>query len=172
MLQTPNDGLPIEYAFLKSIFDNFRRPVALTLTLKQAQRIYRRQNGRKAFLSAYDPLDELKAQKTVRRFLDRLSRKLLIRSDYDLGSRIPAVAVCEHSARDRLHYHLVVDLSGKPIEEAHIRKLWAQMPFGASQVDIKFGCDEGWLSYILKKTDYKFHYVPGIDWENCFPAAA
>jgi len=144
----------------------FALPVAITLTLKQAIRLHQKVEGKIVFTGEYLRLDENEAKKALRKFHTRLSRKILLRCDFVRGVRIPFLPVIERSHNGRLHYHIVVDLAGKPITESVIRETWNGVKFSEPQIDVKFGCDEGWLRYILKDVDKFGSEELGVDLDN------
>jgi hypothetical protein len=154
------------FNWLKNEMSAFQHPVAITLTLKQAIRLYRKEADKIVFTGKYLRLDENEAKKALRKFHTRLSRKILLRRDFERGVRIPLLPVIERSHSGRLHYHLVVDLAGNPITESVIRDIWSGVKFSAPEIDVKFGCDEGWLNYILKDVDKFGSEELGVDLEN------
>lgn len=154
------------YDWFKNEMAAFASPVAITLTLKQAIRLYRKEAGKIVYIDKYLRLDENEAKKALRKFHTRLSRKILLRCDFVRGVRIPFLPVIERSHNDRLHCHLVVDLAGNPITESVIRETWNGVKFSAPEIDVKFGCDEGWLRYILKDVDKFGSEELGVDLEN------
>lgn len=157
---------------LAASFHQFSKPAAITLTFKQSIRIYRQFNGQRVYLSDYEPIDASKASNSVREFLKRLSRYVLKRKKFEQGARIPSIAVMEVggvSGQGRLHYHLTVDLEGKPISIEKIREIWRKVKFAYDNVDVQLGCDSGWVFYSVKKIGKLQNENAEVDWFNCVP---
>ena len=170
--KTPRELLRAAHVeFLRDQFHQYRHPVAITLTFKQSIRHYKKSGPRKRFFLSYEPLDKYKASKAVREFVKRLSRRVLRRKEFDQGARIPSFAVMETSvgsARGRLHYHLTVDLAGKPVSADEIRAIWSRVKFAHREVDVQPSCNEGWISYSVKNIE-KFCHEVELDLDNCVP---
>ncbi len=157
--------------FLRNQFHQYRHPVAITLTFKQSIRHYKKSGQKKQFSLIHDRLDKYAASKAVREFVKRLSRRVLRRKEFDQGARIPSFAVMETSAgsaRGRLHYHLTVDLAGKPVSADEIRAIWSRVKFAHREVDVQPSCNEGWISYSVKNIETSCHEVE-LDLDNCVP---
>ena len=138
-------------------FDDFQHPYAVTLTLKQGIR----QNG------YWTKLDNMKASRNLRYFLNFLKKQVFRRSDIRKGRKLYCVPFLETDGSGRLHYHLILDRPSH-LSDAHfvaqITASWRKTDFGFNQIDAK-PSDSGWISYLLKERT-KPVYLDSIDWTN------
>ena len=140
---------------------NWRRPFACTLSLKQASEVD---------LGHWVPCTELLASKNLRHFLNRVNRHCYGNASSRYGKRVPCLAVLEGGGRTgkRLHYHLMIDCPRDELEASYSRLLtnqWHQTEWGYREVRIE-PCDFDWIPYILKQRS-KQEFGSAIDWLNC-----
>ncbi len=111
---------------------------AITLTLKQ----------KKNNLS----IDIYTAQKTMKNFLTRISRELLGNKH---KKKFPLQRIPSYETKGRLHYHLLIDLPEKNLEEVEFitQRHWnpSVIPVAYNETKVKHIYDcSGWLNYITK----------------------
>ena len=114
------------------------KPYAISLTLKQ------RVNN----LS----IDIYTAQKTMKNFLTRISRELLGNKH---KKKFPLQRIPSYETKGRLHYHLLIDLPEKNLEEVEFitGRHWNPnvIPVAYNQTKVKpIYNANGWLNYITK----------------------
>ncbi len=143
----------------RAMFDlsSFNNPLAVTLTLKPFT--YSQQG--------INPLTPDLASQNLRHFIKQLSRKILMRSQFRSGRRIPCYPAYE--SRDVTpHYHLALDRPDHISLEGFtgmVAVAWHKTQFGNRQIDIR-PCDKGWIRYITKLRT-KDNFINSIDWNNC-----
>lgn len=140
-------------------FGNFKHPVGVTLTMKQA--IYE---------SGYRfKLDRMAADKNLVQFMNRLNSKVYGNAAKRFGMKIPSVSVFENDTLHRAHWHLLLDRPDRGVQSEHfdqlIRFCWSKTVWGARQIKVREAWDEGWLDYILKLRTKK-SFTDSISWEN------
>lgn len=130
---------------------------AVTLTMKQYTQGQR--------------LDEARASKNLRHFLNRLNRSCFGNAARRNSRRIEVIPNLEKSYSGRLHYHLLMrnPFPDNPVLfEEKIKDCWKKTLFADHQTKIEEAYDPpGWNSYITKdvaKKDERDRST--IDWEN------
>ena len=151
---SPN-AVKIQEAFVQySISIKWSAPVAVTLTMKQRQ-------------SAQN-IDHMLASRNFRHFLNRLNREVYGNAARRFGKGLKVIAVLEHDALVRFHYHAVIDqpetMNFTEFKQA-IEDAWAKTRWGYDQTEIVPMTSEGWVRYI-SKLDQKPQYDLAIDWPN------
>lgn len=146
----------------------FRNPIAITLTFKRGVRLYRKEGPRKVYTGEYEAITEASAEKAVKRFRNRLARRVYARREVRAGKVVPMISVVEQTADGRPHYHIVADIPGDDIgsTEHLIGDLWAKEPFGYEEIKVEAMYGDYWLSYMLKSINDLSASYRGIDWEN------
>lgn len=139
-------------------------PFAVTLNLKQVIQI-EADHGR-----VFIHLDDQKASRNLRYFINKVSRHYLGNTTRRFGSRLPVIPVLEGGKGKRLHFHLMIDLPpSATIEEVYplFVTTWMGTQWGYGQVNIQQRPDGGWLNYITKLRD-KADAGEAIDWTNLY----
>ena len=141
--------------------EQWNRPFAVTLTMKQGQMMH---DGDRQLYVALTP--EIASQ-NLRHFLNVLNRKVFGSASKRHGKRVNSVAVLEGGNGKRLHYHLILDC---PRDEQIgmfpllIDRAWQSTNWSYDLIDIK-QCDDGWLNYMTKLRD-KPDFASSFDWMN------
>lgn len=117
-------------------------------------------------------LDEIRASKNLRHFLNLLNSEVFGKRFRRFGKRLNVIPSLERSSSGRLHYHLVLQ---KPVsrypemaQDADkeflelIDNCWKRTDFGYEHTHIHHQIDSGWTDYISKTA----HAGDGIDWQN------
>lgn len=141
---------------------NFRNPIAVTLTLKQAIPL------EDSLSRGYIRITPDRASQNLRHFLNVINYKCLGKKASRHGHRIPVFSVLEGTQEKRLHFHLLMDWpigSNANEIETMISTNWQKTQWGYHQIDVKTQADEGWINYITKMRD-KEDFSSSIDWEN------
>lgn len=142
----------------------FARPVAITLTLKQGQRLAGPSGDH------YVAINNDLASRNLRHFLNCLNAHYLGKKAKRYGHKIPVVSVVEGTQTKRLHYHLMADWpknEGREAIAATVQRLWTNTKWGYRRNHVELNADKGWLDYMTKLKD-KTDLSSSIDWENCF----
>lgn len=134
--------------------EDWARPFAVTLTLKQA---------------IYPPYRELTpdaASQNLRHFLNLINWDVFGKAFKRYGKRLKVVSVLETAPGKRLHYHLLLECPDDLDESLFcdvIRKRWSETRWGYREVDIRPAYEPlGWLNYITKQSNL----ADALDWEN------
>lgn len=117
-------------------------------------------------------LDEIRASKNLRHFLNFLNTGVYGKRFKRFGKRLNVIPALERSSSGRLHYHLVLQKpQSRHPEMAQdadksflelIENCWKRTPFGYEQIHIHDRVDHGWTDYITKNAITG----DGIDWQN------
>jgi hypothetical protein len=110
-------------------------------------------------------LDDIRASKNLRHFLNRLNSVVYGKRFKRFGVRLNVVPVLERSSTDRIHYHLILQNPFLDDSEGFCRLIeaqWVKTHFGHIQTHVDHGIDHGWTDYITKFKSAS----DGIDWEN------
>ena len=117
-------------------------------------------------------LDEIRASKNLRHFLNLLNTGVYGKRFKRFGKRLNVIPSLEHSSSGRLHYHLVLQKPQSRHPEiaqeadkaflALIENCWKRTDFGYAEVHIHDRIDHGWTDYISKHANTG----DGIEWEN------
>lgn len=139
--------------------DQWQRPFAVTLTLKQVKWV----DG--GLVVALTP--EL-ASRSVRHFLNVLNKRVYGAAAQRYGKRIRSLATFEGSTTKRLHCHLMLECPRVELEDhfpAIVARAWTAADWSDSQIDVQ-PCDDGWLTYMTKFRD-KPDFASAFDWDLC-----
>jgi hypothetical protein len=117
-------------------------------------------------------LDEIRASKNLRHFLNFLNTEVYGKRSKRFGKKLNVIPSLERSSSGRLHYHLVLQKPQSRHPEmaqeadraflALIQSCWKRTPFGYEQIHIHDRVDHGWTDYISKTANAG----DGIDWQN------
>ncbi|MBC2596122.1 hypothetical protein H5P28_17780 [Ruficoccus amylovorans] len=114
-------------------------------------------------------LDEVRASKNFRHFMNILNKKTFGKAFQRFGKRISVVPVMENSENERLHFHALLQCpdkysstAGQAIFALKAQSLWKKTHFGYDQTSSRLAADEGWTGYITKLKGQ----ADQIDWEN------
>jgi hypothetical protein len=117
-------------------------------------------------------LDEIRASKNLRHFLNLLNSEVYGKRFKRFGKRLNVIPALERSSSGRLHYHLVLQKpQSRHVEIAQeadkaflslVENCWKRTPFGYEQIHIHDRIDHGWTDYISKNANTG----DGIDWLN------
>lgn len=142
--------------------DDWRAPVAVTLTLRQCVSV---PNGTSAVTQW---LTDTAASQNMRHFLNKLDRLVFGKAATRFGKRVGCVPVLEGGTGKRLHYHAVIDCPRPELAGDFpllIADAWRTTTWGYWQIDCQRDADHGWLTYITKFRD-KPNLADAIDWAN------
>ena len=110
-------------------------------------------------------LDEVRASKNLRHFLNRLNRSIFGQAFKRYDRRLNVVPVIERSSPGRLHFHLVIQ-NPYPDSPARFEQMigeeWSRTDFGYGETHVDQLIDHGWTDYISKTKTAS----DGLDWEN------
>jgi hypothetical protein len=144
----------------REFISTFSKSDAFSVTLSMKQSMWN--DG------CFERLDDIKAQKNMRHFLNRLNRSLFGNAAKRYGKKVEVIPVLEKSPSGRLHYHLTIknpNPSQPFIFQQKVKTCWFQTMFADNQFRIEESYDvDGWNDYITKTK------VPNIDWENYYIA--
>ena len=117
-------------------------------------------------------LDEIRASKNLRHFLNLLNTEVYGKRFKRFGKRLNVIPALERSSSGRLHYHLVLQKPQSRHPEmaqdadkaflSLVENCWKRTPFGYEQIHIHEQVDHGWTDYITKNANTG----DGIDWLN------
>jgi hypothetical protein len=128
---------------------SWKAPCSLTLTMKQYRREWSGSRPVTIFLSTSI------AEQNLRHFLNLLNRRLMTRSEFRQGRRLPVIPFLEGGDRKRVHYHLAIDRPpnvtlGEFSDE--IEREWSKTHWGDERTELKTA-DNGWVNYMTKLAD-------------------
>jgi hypothetical protein len=159
----PSPNHDIQNVFREfACIDHWRSPHAVTLTMKQGIR------------APYEPaaateyLDQQKASRNFRHFMNLLNRRVLGKRFQHHDERVSVIPVIEGGRTKRLHYHAAIDCPRPDLEGLFpliIQSTWNRTKWAYGIIDIQSNADSGWINYISKTRD-KPSYADAIDWEN------
>jgi len=146
--------------FASSIAQGWSHPFAVTLTLKQ--------------MVDGERLDEIKANKNFRHFMNLLNRRVSGNSTRLGGTGVRVISSLEGGRaggihHGRLHFHALIDCPRPALVEEYpeiVRDLWTKTRWGYHETRIEPAHDEvGWIDYLTKFGD-KPDLGSSIGWTN------
>lgn len=135
--------------------------LAVTLTMKQS-----------VFIDFYfHRLDDIKAQKNLRHFINLLSREVFKNAHRRKHKTIQIIPSLQFSPEERLHYHALIRVPpgvDRDTFKQLIREFWLKTYFADYQIDIQDAYDvTRFASYMTRDAR-----DPNIDWTNLHIADA
>lgn len=151
----------------------FKNAYAVTLTMKQAAFV----QAENELKWGYEDLDNIKASKNLRFFLNRLNNSLYGKKATNKNplkrKRLKSIPFFEGSiyGKTHLHYHLILQRDSNQSDIAFrndIRNFWQNTYFGQPEIAIEpiEEFDE-WLSYCTKEKSHE-HFGNNIDVMNLY----
>jgi hypothetical protein len=134
---------------------------ALTLTLKQAFWC----DGHRTFASQHQ------CSKAFRHFMNLLNRAVYGASFRQGKKRLRVIPVLEKDQERRFHYHAAIEPPSH-LSREHFQALichcWSQTHWAYNRNLVKFGANEGWIGYMLKRRQKSGFeaWSDCIDWHN------
>lgn len=134
--------------FASSLTEGWSHPFAVTLTLKHRV--------------DQEPLDEVKANKNFRHFMNLLNRRVSGNSTRLGGTGVRVISSLEGGRAGgihdgRLHFHALIDCPRPALVEEYpeiIRDLWSKTRWGYREIEVLSAHDPvGWIDYLTKVRD-------------------
>ena len=146
--------------------DDWMNWYAVTLTMRQSRKLP----------EGILWLDEMRASRNLRYFLNRLNKKFFGKSFERHNKRINVIPAYECDKEKKLHYHLIIAKPNHVASDDFINSLvplWMKTPWGLWSADVQSEVDSKWLKYITKQTtkdpnnesSKRFGYE-NVDFEN------
>jgi hypothetical protein len=123
----------------------WNNPVALTLTMKQ---------GLPSDHGSISPMTFDLGMKTIRRYLNKVNRRILGNKAHRFKRSLTMVAVLEYDQTIRYHVHAMIGRPSNMSLHAFmiiLRDEWLKLEWSRREMDMVLDVDQGWLEYILKR---------------------